>query len=125
MDQGLRSTEGSGFIQAKEAAEAGVEVEDYLRKVQSLQEFLKSSNIVARADLMEALETAMKSKQFTLVLGPTRIRQEVVRRLESEGKVTILDVMRERPSEELLQALLAAVKKGTKNPASVEAIEPF
>ena len=46
---------------------------------------------------MEALKVAMTSKAFTLLLGPksvgkTRIRKEVISRLESEKKVTIIDV---------------------------------
>ena len=94
------------------------------------KKFLSSKEIVNRAALMEALRVAMTSKDFTLLLGPknvgkTRIRQEVISRSESKKKVTIIDVnMRERPTEELLEALLAeATNKGTKDPASVETLE--
>ena len=110
------------------AAEKGVNVEDYLDNVNSLQkQFLRSKDVVDRTDLMEALTTAMMSQDFTLLLGPksvgkTRIRKEVISRLESEKKVTIIDVnMRERPSEELLEALLAeATNKGSKDAAWVK-----
>ena len=113
------------------AAEKGVKVEDYLDNVNSLQkQFLRSKDVVDRTDLMEALTTAMMSQDFTLLLGPksvgkTRIRKEVISRLESEKKVTIIDVnMRERPSEELLEALLAeATNKGSKDPAWVQIIK--
>lgn len=129
----MRSTSPRDFcrLATEAAAQEGVEVEDYLDSVNKRQKkFLSSKEIVNRAALMEALRVAMTSKDFTLLLGPknvgkTRIRQEVISRSESKKKVTIIDVnMRERPTEELLEALLAeATNKGTKDPASVETLE--
>ena len=104
---------------ASEAAiKEGLEVEQYLSNVlQRQDDFMKTNEVVDRGDFLESLRQAMRSTQFSLVLGgknlgKTLMRKRTVCELENEpnANLTFMDVnMREQPSEELFKAILGRV----------------
>ncbi|CAJ1338374.1 unnamed protein product [Effrenium voratum] len=104
---------------ASEAAiKEGLEVEQYLSNVLQRQEdFMKTNEVVDRGDFLESLRQAMRSTQFSLVLGgknlgKTLMRKRTVCELENEANanLTFMDVnMREHPSQELFKAILGRV----------------
>ncbi|CAJ1381773.1 unnamed protein product [Effrenium voratum] len=104
---------------ASEAAiKEGLEVEQYLSNVlQRQDDFMKTNEVVDRGDFLESLRQAMRSTQFSLVLGgknlgKTLMRKRTVCELENEpnANLTFMDVnMREQPSKELFKAILGRV----------------
>ncbi|CAJ1344045.1 unnamed protein product [Effrenium voratum] len=104
---------------ASEAAiKEGLEVEQYLSNVlQRQDDFMKTNEAVDRGDFLESLRQAMRSTQFSLVLGgknlgKTLMRKRTVCELENEpnANLTFMDVnMREQPSKELFKAILGRV----------------
>ena len=85
--------------------------------LQRQDDFMKTNEVVDRGDFLESLRQAMRSTQFSLVLGgknlgKTLMRKRTVCELENEpnANLTFMDVnMREQPSKELFKAILGRV----------------